>query len=271
MKVAVAQLNCSLGEIEKNVAKIKEFAKRAAGAGAELVLFPEMADTGYSMRVILKYAQEWSNGTVTELQEIARQDGIMVVSGVSEREGEHIYNTQVVIDASGKIMGKYRKTHLFAVPPVQEERCFTCGNKLVALKQGDYCLGLTICYDLRFPELYRALAVEHGANVFLSSSAWPFPRMEHLRTLAAARAIENQSYMLLSNQVGMVNAAHFCGSSAIIDPAGIVIASASPEREELLIADISFELIESVREAMPVFAHRRSELYSGDTERVVEV
>ncbi len=129
-------------------------------------------------------------------------------------------------------------------------------------QSGRFRFGFSICYDLRFPEFYRKLATEDEANVFILSSAWPFPRVEHFRILATARAIENQSYVIASNRVGKDDGVPFCGSSAIIDPYGVVVASASADREELLVAEISLENLQSVRDRMPVFTDRRSDLYS---------
>jgi omega-amidase len=103
--------------------------------------------------------------------------------------------------------------------------------------------------------------VEHHANVLINSSAWPFPRVEHLRTLAVARAIENQSYMIASNRVGKDDELWFCGNSAIVDPRGVVIAAASADREELIHADVSEELVQSVRRRMQSLGHRRQDLY----------
>ena len=97
--------------------------------------------------------------------------------------------------------------------------------------------------------------------MLINSSAWPFPRVEHLRILALARAIENQSYLILANRVGTDDGVTFCGTSAIIDPYGVIIASASADREELIQAEISDDVIKSVRSRMAVFAHRRSDLY----------
>jgi predicted amidohydrolase len=261
MKIAAAQIACALGDVAANVRKMRDFSSRAKEAGADLVVFPEMADTGYAMPVIQKHATTWSEGAVPQLREIAKTLSIAIISGVSERESASIYNSQVSIDASGKIVASYRKTHLFSPAPVEEHKCFSSGDKLVSYAAGNLRLGLTICYDLRFPEVYRTLACEEGANVFIISSAWPFPRVEHLRVLAIARAIENQSYVVLSNRVGRDDGVSFCGSSAIIDPYGVTVAAASADREELIQAEISEETLRSVRERMPLFEHRRPELY----------
>jgi predicted amidohydrolase len=110
--------------------------------------------------------------------------------------------------------------------------------------------------------MYRKLSTEQSVGAFLLSSAWPFPRDEHFRVLAQARAIENQSYMIVSNRVGKDDDLWFCGNSAVIDPRGVVISAASPDREELLYADVSQELVESVRRRMQSLGHRRHDLYS---------
>ena len=128
MKIAVAQISCSLGDPEANLSKVRDFSRRAKEAGAELIVFPEMTDTGYSMPVIQKHADHWKTGFVASLQEIANQLSMAIVSGVSERDGSSIYNSQVLVDAKGDIVAKYRKTHLYAVAPVEEQTCFAAGR-----------------------------------------------------------------------------------------------------------------------------------------------
>ncbi len=261
MKVAVAQIACSLGDPEANLSKVRDFSRRAKDLSAELIVFPEMTDTGYSMLVIQAHANHWNSGFVAGLQEIARTVPIAIVSGVSEREGSSIYNSQVLVDAEGKIRAKYRKTHLYAVAPVEEQTCFVPGDAFASFALGHLRFGFSICYDLRFPEMYRKLVTEQNVGAFLVSSAWPFPRDEHFRVLVQARAIENQSYVIASNRVGKDDDLWFCGSSAIIDPRGVVIAAASADREELIQAELSEEFILSVRSRVESFAHRRQDLY----------
>jgi predicted amidohydrolase len=261
MKIAVAQISCSLGDPEANLLKVREFSRRAKETGAELIVFPEMTDTGYSMPVIREHANHWKSGFVPGVQEIARKLSIAIVSGVSERDGSAIYNSQVLVDSKGNIAAKYRKTHLYAVSPVEEQNCFAAGDCFANFELGDIHFGFSICYDLRFPEMYRKLATEQNVGAFLISSAWPFPRDEHFRVLAQARAIENQSYVIASNRVGKDDDLWFCGNSAIIDPRGVVIAAASADREELIQADLSQELVRSVRSRVESFAHRRQDLY----------
>lgn len=261
MKVAVAQISCYLGDPEANLCKVREFSRAAKKINAKLIVFPEMSDTGYSMPVIQKHASYWKTGFVPGLQRIAKENSIAVVIGVSERDGSSIYNSQVLVDASGEVIAKYRKTHLYSVAPVEEQACFVPGDAFASFAFGDLHFGFSICYDLRFPELYRKLAIEQNVGAFLISSAWPFPRDEHFRVLAQARAIENQSYVIASNRVGKDDDLWFCGNSAIIDPRGVTVATASPDREELIHADVSEELVQSVRHRMQSLGHRRQDLY----------
>ena len=261
MKIAAAQIACTLGDIAANLRKMREFAGRAKNEGAELIVFPEGSDTGYSMPVIRDHATTWTEGAVPALQEMAKELSLTTVAGVSEREGDTIYNSQVFIDPQGKLIASYRKTHLFVLAPNDESTCYTPGDKFVSVSTAGFNFGLSICYDLRFPEVSRALALEHDANVLLVSSAWPLPRVEHLRALAIARAIENQSYLVLANRTGVDAGVTCCGMSAIIDPSGVTLAAASGDQEELLVADISAETIAAVRNKIPVFSHRRTDLY----------
>src|SRR5438874_7836324 len=213
------------------------------------------------MPVIQTHASSWTSGFLPELQDIAKKLSIAIVSGISERDGEVIYNSTVFVDQEGKITGKYRKTHLYAVAPVEEQQCFTPGDTFASVAYGGLRFGFSICYDLRFPEMYRKLAIEQNVGAFLLSSAWPFPRDEHFKVLTQARAIENQSYVIASNRVGKDNDLWFCGNSAIIDPRGVAVAAASPDREELIYADVSQELVQSVRRRIPSLGHRRQDLY----------
>ena len=261
MKIAAAQIACTLGDVDANLRKMRDFSARAKEKGVDLILFPEASDTGYSMPVIRAKAKPWNEGAVPALQKMAKELSLTVVSGVSEREGDIIYNSQVFIDPQGKLVASYRKTHLFVLAPNDESTCYTPGDKFVSVASAGFNFGLSICYDLRFPEVCRALALDHGANVMLVSSAWPSPRAAHLRALAVARAIENQSYLVLANRAGADAGVTCCGMSAIIDPSGVLIASASDDREEMIAGEISEQVIATVRDKIPVFAHRRTDLY----------
>jgi omega-amidase len=261
VKIAIAQIACAVGDVPANLRTIERFAQRAHDAGADLVLFPEMSDTGYAMEAIGLNATDWKTGAVPAIRETARRLSLCIVCGVAERAGNSTHNSQVVVAPTGEIIARYRKTHLFTIEPIREERCFTQGSEFTSFELRHIKFGLTICYDLRFPEIFRRLAIDHQVLAFLLSSAWPCPRAHHFRSLAIARAIENQSYLIAANRVGTDDGVQFCGRSAIIDPSGAILASASDEAEELVVADISLETVTTVRAQMPVFEHRRKDLY----------
>jgi predicted amidohydrolase len=261
VKVAAAQISCALGDFDANLRKIRDFAARAKKASAELVAFPEMTDTGYSMPAIQKHARNWKDGAVGELQKIAKENSIAIIAGISDRDCDSIFNAQVLVGANGEVLAKYRKTHLVTAAPLDERVCLSPGNEFITSKIDNFQIGLSICYDLRFPEMARTLVVKHGANVIVNSSAWPVVRAEHLRILALARAVENQSYFIIANRVGTDDDVTFCGGSLIVDPSGKILAAASPDREELIHVEISEQVIADVRDRVHVFEHRRSELY----------
>jgi len=262
MKVAVAQISCVVGGFDANLGKVRDCAASAKKAGSELVVFPEMTDTGYSMPAIQKHARGWNEGATPQLQQIAKARSIAIIAGISDRDGDSIFNAQVFINRNGEIVAKYRKTHLVTAPPLDERICLSPGNEFVSCKIDNFNFGLSICYDLRFPEMARTLVVRYGVDVIVNSSAWPVIRAEHLRILALARAVENQSYFIIANRVGTDDGVTFCGSSLMIDPSGKILAAASADREELIQAEMSDTATAEVRNRVPAFAHRRSELYN---------
>jgi predicted amidohydrolase len=261
MKIAAAQISCALGDFDANMQKIRDFVGYAKKSGVELVVFPEMIDTGYSMPVIQKHARPWKDGAFKRLQEIAQQNSIAIVAGISDRDRDSVFNAQVLVSATGEVVAKYHKTHLVTAAPLDERVCLSPGNEFVSCRMNNFNIGLSICYDLRFPEMARTLVIKHGAEVIINSSAWPIVRAEHLRILAVARAVENQCYFIIANRTGTDDGVTFCGSSLIVDPSGKTLGVASADREELIQAEISQEMIAKTRSRITVFAHRRAELY----------
>ncbi|MFO8084557.1 MAG: nitrilase-related carbon-nitrogen hydrolase [Desulfobacterales bacterium] len=260
MKMAIAQMQCEVGNVNNNLKKVLEYIEKAAAGGFDVVIFPEMADTGYDVSKISDYASSWNHGPILHLQKAAEKNRIYVICGLSEFEYGCVYNVLAVVNPEGVIVGKYRKTHLASFPPLDEDKVFAAGNCLETVQIGDFKCGLMICYDLRFPEVARSLALK-GAEVLVLSSAWPFPRLKHWDTLIAARAIENQVFVAAANQVGSNSTVTFCGSSKIVDPFGVTVSSASEEREVLIAGEIEKNVQVEVRKAMPVFKHRREKLY----------
>jgi len=260
MKIAIGQIKCSLGNVSANIDQMASLSQRAKEKESDVVVFPEMVDTGYEMLVIREKASSWDEAPFQSIQEIAKENRIHIICGISERVGEKIFNSTAVFDPNGELLGKYRKAHLAAYPPLDEDSCISPGNALEIIEIGDMKWGLMICYDLRFPELSRSLVLK-GAEVLVLCSAWPFPRVIHWKMLTCARAIENQAYFIAANRVGTDGIVTFCGSSCIIDPYGVIVASAAEDQEALIVGEINKDYLHSVRQRMPIFQHRRADLY----------
>ena len=260
MKIAVAQIKCSLGDVSANIDQIASLSQKAKEKGSDVIVFPEMVDTGYEMSIIREKASSWDEAPFQSIQKIAAENGIHIICGISEKEGDNIFNSIAAFNPNGELLGKYRKAHLAAYPPLDEDSCISPGNSLEIIQIGDMKWGLMICYDLRFPEMSRSLVLK-GAEVLVLCSAWPFPRVTHWKTLTCARAIENQVYFIAANRVGTDGMVTFCGSSCIADPYGVIVASAAEDREALIVGEISKENLISVRNRMPIFLHRRKDIY----------
>jgi omega-amidase len=260
MKIGIAQIECVAGDVSTNSLKIVSYIEEAKASECDVVVFPEMADTGYDMAAIRETASSWNEDPFITIQQAARKAKIHVICGLSEKEQQTIYNTTVVFGPDGAVIGKYRKSHLASYAPLNEDKCISPGNSLQLVNIGGMKWGLMICYDLRFPEISRTLTLQ-GADVLLLCSAWPFPRLTHWNTLIQARAIENQTYFIAANRIGTDNSVTFCGSSRIVDPYGVIVSSAAEEREELIVGEIRQKVIEAVRGKMRVFQHRRNDMY----------
>ncbi len=260
LNIAVVQFECELGNIAQNVERITRYIADAKKQGCEMVVFPEMIDTGYEMETIRRTASTAEGEPFRKISQAAAKSEIYVVCGLSEKEGDKIYNATVAFDPAGQLIGKYRKTHLAAYPPLNEQTAITPGNKFEIIEINGLKIGLIVCYDLRFPEVARKLALQ-GVDAIVICSAWPFPRLVHWEILIRARAIENQLYVIAANRVGKDGEAFFCGASRIVDPYGVIVSSASENREELITATIKKETIEWVRRQIPVFEQRRDDLY----------
>jgi len=260
MKIGIAQIECTAGDVSSNSLKIVSYIEEAKESGIDVVVFPEMADTGYDMAAIRETASSWSEAPFITIQQAARKAKIHVICGLSEKEQQTIYNTTVVFGPDGTVIGKYRKSHLASYAPLHEDKCITPGHSLQLVNIGGMKWGLMICYDLRFPEISRTLTLQ-GADVLLLCSAWPFPRLTHWNTLIQARAIENQTYFIAANRIGTDNSVTFCGSSRIVDPYGVIVSSAAEDREELIAGEIRNKVIAAIRRKMCVFQHRRNDMY----------
>ncbi|MFI5028130.1 MAG: carbon-nitrogen hydrolase family protein [Solirubrobacterales bacterium] len=267
MRAAAVQLNSS-DDKPRNLDAAQRLVRAAAIDGAELVALPEKWNLLASGEALLAGAEPLDGPSLTAARGWARELDIHLLAGsISESAGERAFNTSVMIGPDGSDLALYRKIHMFDVDvggvAYRESEHEQPGNEVVTTEpNGVPILGLTICYDLRFPELYRILALL-GARVLAVPSAFTQATgRDHWEVLLRARAIENQAFVLAPNQVGEA-APHFSsfGHSAIVDPWGIVLAMA-PEGECFVAAELDLSEQERIRESLPSLANRRPQAYA---------
>lgn len=264
MRVAAVQISVTPGDIESNTTKMLTYLAAAARGGADVVVFPEMCDTGYDMPIILQSAQTWDTGTVLALCKAANDHNVNVIAGVSERTDKGVFNSAAIINRHGDILGRYRKTHLITAAPMLEHQFLKAGDKLgMSEIEGIHC-GFMTCYDIRFPEIARTLSIA-GAEILFIPSAFPMVRLPHWTVLLSARAIENQVFVVACNRVGTDAGITFCGTTMIIDPYGTVVASGSAIHEGPILGDINLNMIQTVRSQIKVHQDRRPALYALST------
>ncbi|MEM1446419.1 MAG: nitrilase-related carbon-nitrogen hydrolase [Planctomycetota bacterium] len=261
MKVGLGQIDCVVGDVSANVATLVAMIGDAATQGCDVVWFPELADTGYGLSVMPEVAGAWPGEAFDALSGAAKSHGIAVGAGLSEREGETIYNSLAVFDAAGELAARYRKVHLFCAGASDESACFRAGDTTQTVELGGLRHGLSICYDLRFPELYRQLA-EPGVEVMVNATAWPMARPTHWDVLTRGRAIENQAWFVGVGRVGEDGGIKLNGRSRVVSPMGEVVAESRGDRAELLVAEIDPSAITDFRSAVPALQHRRPNLWT---------
>ncbi len=261
MKVAVGQIACRAADVDANVATLTRVVQEAASAGCEAVVLPEVADTGYALSQMRVVAAPWDGGAFGAMQNSARESGITVICGLAEREGDVLYNALAVINPQGELVAKYRKIHLLKTPAIDEGRRFEPGEELAIAEIGGLRWGFMICYDLRFPELSRAL-MRAGADVLVYSSAWPLSRVEHWKAMLPARAVENQVYVVGCNRVGTEEDLTLGGHSCIVAPDGTVLAQADQTEETLLATELDPSQLRTCREGVFLGDSLRPDLYT---------
>lgn len=256
--ISLGQMRIRLARVEDNLATVERMISQAASRGSDLIVLPELWSTGYDLENAADYAAELGAGMFEQLADNARANKIAVFGSILERQGDQIMNCATYHDAEGELCGVYRKIHLFRL--FDEHKWLGEGLLPTAMESDWGRAGLSICYDLRFPELFRRYAVVDGAKIMLICAEWPLVRVEHWRTLLIARAIENQCYVVATNSCGETGGAVFGGHSMIIDPWGKVVLEAR-EDECLLTAEIDLGEVDRVRRQIPVFADRRPDAY----------
>lgn len=264
MKLAAIQFSPKEGDVDNNLKRIERLVDKIAGA--QLIVLPEICDIGYDLNKIKLLAQPFPNQSTDKLSELSRLYDVIIVAGLAEKRDDGIYNTAVVFDRKGKMIAKYDKTHLCPIPPIYEPAVFKAGSKILVGNLPGVKLGLTICYDIRFPEVYRRLALD-GAEIIVHPTAFPRMRIEQLEMCLRARAIENQLFLISANHCGFNGGIELGGRSMIVGPDGDIRAKASETKEEIITATIDLGDITRSRKERPVFTQRRPELYQPNNFR----
>lgn len=257
MKVALIQMDIALGRPAENRSRVAALVREAA-AGADLVMLPEMWTTGYALPQLAgNLADRDGEPTGAFLAGLARDCGVYLVGSVADERAGRVYNSATVYGPDGQRLAEYAKLHL--VPMMDEHLYLAPGTAAGMADLGWVRAGLAICYDLRFPELFRTLALG-GAHLLLIPAEWPSQRLTHWRTLLMARAIENQCFVVACNRVGHDGKNAFPGHSMVIDPWGNVLAEGG-EGEEILRAEFDPAQVAEIRSRIPVFRDRRPDIY----------
>ena len=255
INAAAIQFTVKQGDVDANLAYVREALVRVAAQGANLALLPEMWSSGFSYKNLNELALR-TQGIVDELLELSARLKLVIIGSMPEPNGDKVFNAVYVID-NGSLAGVYRKMHLFSL--LGEERAFSGGDSWLLAETSIGKVGVIICYDLRFPELSRRLAVE-GAQVICVPAQWPKPRQEHWRTLLRARAMENQLFIVACNACGIIGKLDFFGMSMIIDVKGEVLVEAG-EGEGEIVASLDMQAMTDWRAQIPCFNDRKPECY----------
>ncbi len=254
--VSLAQINIRLGQPEQNLLRAQEMVASAAQSGSQLILFPELWTTGYDLAEGPRHARA-NLELLAEIKVLAAESRVSIGGSYLLAGPGGVYNTYVLISPNGEEI-RYSKIHLFRL--MDEHIHLQAGeaSQLAAFPWGQ--AGLAICYDLRFPELFRKYALAGALATFMVAE-WPARRIFHWQTLLRGRAIENQMFFGAVNAVGRTGDETFGGRSALIDPWGETICEAGAEEEALIAGAIDPAAVERIRQTIPVFSDRRPDLY----------
>ncbi|MCJ7667310.1 MAG: carbon-nitrogen family hydrolase [Anaerolineae bacterium] len=228
----------------------------ASQRGSQIVLLPELWSTGYDLGHAAEHART-TERVLVRLTDLAKERSLFIIGSLLSAKVGRLYNRATILSPQGDLVGEYDKIHLFRL--MEEEKYFAPGTEPPVFDLPWGKGALAICYDLRFPELFRKYALR-GARVVFLPAEWPYPRLEAWRVLLRARAIENQFFMVGCNRVGESKGMVFFGHSGIYDPWGEPVLEGG-EEERLLTAEIDLDVVDEARRKIPVFEDRREELY----------
>lgn len=258
MRIGLYQGAPRLLDTAANIEIMARNAKAAVRQGARLLVFPELFLTGYNLLEDCPRVAEAKDGaSFRTLSTLARETGIALLYGYPERAGDVVYNSAQLIDADGAAIANYRKCHLFGP---DERRLFAPGDTAVTAKLDGMTVGILICYDIEFPEIFRTLVLR-GADLVLVPTAIGAPYQRVATTITRARAYENQVFVAYCNLAGEERGLGYFGLSGIVGPDGQDIARAGGQDDVLLVADIDPAAYAASRKANTYIRDRRPELY----------
>jgi predicted amidohydrolase len=250
-------MDVSTGLPEANLVRARNLAAQASDADADLLLLPELWLHGYDLERAAGWASPLGEGGFAHMSAMAREFGLYLAGSTMERHDGGVSNTAALYAPDGALLGSYRKVHLFRL--MQEHRYLTPGDHATLCPTPWGPVGLAICYDVRFPELLREMALA-GAVLFLVPAQWPVRRVEAWFLLARARAVENELFVAACNRVGDDGQIAFPGRSCVVDPWGKALVEGD-DQERLLIARADLREIRIARRYLTIYEDRRPEAY----------
>ena len=263
VNVALAQINCKVGDKKYNIEKMVKQIKKAKKKDADLVIFPELSLTGYVVRDLIYELAEPIRGSSTRLlEEVAKKEGVYIVFGMIERsEKAHavLYNTAVLLGPEG-FVGKYQKMHLPTHSVFEEKRYFRPGYQAPVFDTDIGKVGLMICYDVFFPEVTRMLRL-NGSQLTVCISASPAVRRKFFEVLTVARAMENTMYFAYVNLVGIEDGLQFWGGSRLIAPTGSIVSQAKYDEEDQVTAKLDYADLKRTETFVPTLRDLRPEFF----------
>ena len=255
-RIAIAQTGAVWEDPAATLSRVKPMAEDAAREGAAMICFPEQFATGWDPQST-RHAQSWDGEVPVTLAAYAREYRIAILGSLRLVDEARVYNAAFIVGPGGERIAEYRKIHLFS--PLDEGRHYQEGSNIDVCMVGDMAFGIAICYDLRFPPLFRMFA-EAGAECVLVPAAWPASRIDAWELFIRSRALENQMYVAGINTTGTNPVGHYNGNSLVADPHGKVI-SRGPESAGLIFADLDPGIVHKARKAFPVQEDRRPGVY----------
>jgi predicted amidohydrolase len=263
IKLALCQISSKRENKKENLLKIEKLTRKAKQQGADLAIFPELSLTGYVvLDQIYELAETIPGPTTAKVEALAKQTGMHIIFGMpelSEKTQGTIFNTAVLVGPSG-LIGKYRKMYLPTHSVFEEKRYFRPGYEAAAFQTELGTIGLSICYDVFFPEVFRLTRLK-GAQLMVCISASPAVRRNYFEILTSARALENTAYLAYVNLAGVEDGLQFWGGSRLVSPTGDVLAKARYDEEDFVVCEVDYGDLRTAETFIPALRDLRPEFF----------